>query len=83
MDCNLLKSPMAGDISPPRFKFDKFLHDQRKNDLMETKLYEMRVRRKISKKLTRKPQSSCHCHRKHHAKNRNLRCAHRPSREAG
>lgn len=25
IDCKLLKSPMAGEISPPRFKLDKFL----------------------------------------------------------
>jgi hypothetical protein len=26
MDCKFLKSPMAGEISPPRFKFDRLLH---------------------------------------------------------
>jgi len=25
MDCKFPKSPMVGDISPPRFKLDKFL----------------------------------------------------------
>lgn len=30
MDCKFLKSPMAGDISPPRFKLDRFLQKQNK-----------------------------------------------------
>jgi hypothetical protein len=32
MDCKFLKSPTAGDISPPRFKLDKFLqkHERKK-----------------------------------------------------
>jgi hypothetical protein len=30
MDCKFLKSPTAGDISPPRFKLDKFLHKHEK-----------------------------------------------------
>lgn len=29
-DCKLLKSPMAGEISPPRIKFDRFLKPNKK-----------------------------------------------------
>lgn len=29
IDCKFLKSPMAGEISPPRFKLDKFLQTQK------------------------------------------------------
>lgn len=31
MDCKFLKSPMAGDISPPRFKLDRFLQNHDKS----------------------------------------------------
>jgi len=34
------------------------------------------------KGLTEKQQRSCHCHKTHRAKNRNLHCAHHPSQQA-
>jgi hypothetical protein len=35
MDCKFLKSPIADDISPPRFKLDKFLHKNEKKKTLE------------------------------------------------
>ena len=46
MDCKFLKSPMAGEISPPRFKFDRFL--EQCNRHLRTKLIQFK---KIHKNL--------------------------------
>lgn len=57
MDCKFLKSPIAGDISPPRFKHDKFLHKQDKNIRLEH-LWENKTNAGNSlkdKRLTEKP----------------------------
>ncbi len=49
MDCKFLISPMAGDISPPRFKFDRFLEQYNRN--LRTKLIQFTEKQKIKNRL--------------------------------
>jgi hypothetical protein len=37
MDCKFLKSPMAGEISPPRFKLDRLLHRTHNGKILKPK----------------------------------------------
>lgn len=37
IDCKLLKSPMAGEISPPKFKLDRFLQRKKAANLKKQK----------------------------------------------
>jgi hypothetical protein len=38
MDCKFLKSPMAGEISPPRFKLDRLLHRTHNGKILKPNL---------------------------------------------
>jgi hypothetical protein len=49
MDCKFLISPMAGDISPPRFKFDRFLEQYYRN--LRTKLIQFTEEQKIKREM--------------------------------
>lgn len=55
MDCKFLKSPMAGEISPPRFKFDRFLEQCHRS--LRTKLIQF-ISDKQKKKISVTHQSN-------------------------
>lgn len=77
MDCKFLKSPMDGEISPPRFKLDRFLqvtstpfialhfiafYKKKKSNLKQNKTYkETTERLLLSQKTPRHEQKSELC----------------------
>lgn len=52
MDCRFPKSPMAGEISPPKFRFDRFLQNTKNTNTQYFILYfQIRLRREKEREI--------------------------------